>query len=85
MKVKEIREHDLLEASDPALPQDIMLTSSLSKVVRGADLVMLVSDPPEYCNLTHHDLGEASVYDGRGILDKSKFAGSRFASIGKPS
>ena len=44
--MKEIREHDLLEASDPAMPQDIMLTSSLSKVVRGADLVMLVSDPP---------------------------------------
>jgi hypothetical protein len=85
LKVKEIRVHDPLVTSDPALPQDVMLTSSFSKAVQEADLVILVSDHPEYRNLTQKELGGAPVYDGRGILDKSKFAGGRFAAIGKPS
>jgi UDP-N-acetyl-D-mannosaminuronate dehydrogenase len=85
LKVKEIRVHDPLVASDPVLAQDVILTSSLSKAVQGADLVILVSDHPEYRNLRQEDLGGAPVYDGRGILDQSRFAGGRFASIGKPS
>ncbi|HEU0047628.1 MAG TPA: UDP binding domain-containing protein, partial [Nitrososphaera sp.] len=85
LEVKEIRVHDPLVASDPSLPQDIMLTSSLLKAVQGADLVILVSDHPEYSNLTQQDVGGTPVYDGRGILDTSKFAEGRFASIGKPS
>jgi nucleotide sugar dehydrogenase len=85
LKVKEIRVHDPLVASDPGLPQDVMLTSSLSKAVQGADLVMLVSDHPEYRKLSRQDLGGAQVYDGRGVLDGSRFAGGRFAAIGKPS
>ena len=81
----EIRVHDPIVASDPSLPRDIMLTSSLLKAVQGADLVILVSDHPEYRNLTQQDLGGTPVYDGRGILDTSKFAEGGFASIGKPS
>jgi len=84
-KAKEIRVHDPLVASDPNLPQDVALTSSLSKVVQGADLVILVSDHPEYRKLTQKELGSAPVYDGRGVLDKSRFPGGRFAAIGKPS
>jgi UDP-N-acetyl-D-mannosaminuronate dehydrogenase len=85
LKVKEIRVHDPLVASDPALPQDVVLTSSLSKAVLGADLVILVSDHPEYRSLTQRDLGGAPTYDGRGVLDRSRFAGGRFAAIGRPS
>ena len=85
LKVKEIRVHDPLVASDPSLPTDIVLMSSVSNAVQGADLVILVSDHPEYRNLTQQDLGGVPVYDGRGILDKSRFAGGRFASIGRPS
>lgn len=85
LKVKEIRIHDPFVISDPSLPPDIVLMSSVSNAVQGVDLVILVSDHPEYRNLTEQDLGGAPVYDGRGMLDKSKFAGSRFASIGKPS
>ena len=85
LKVKEIRVHDPIVTSDPALPQDVMLTSSLLEAVGGADLVMLVSDHSEYSNLTDHDLGDAPVYDGRGVLDRSRFAGGKFAAIGKPS
>jgi len=82
--VKEIRVHDPLVPSDPNLSQDIILTSSISKATEGADLVILVADHPEYRNLAQEKLGDIPVYDGRGILDKSKFSG-RFASIGKPS
>jgi hypothetical protein len=85
LKVKKIRVHDPLVAFDPSLPQDIALTSSLSEAVDGANLVMLVSDHPEYRNLTQRDLGGVPVYDGRGVLDRSKFSGGRFAAIGKPS
>ena len=85
LKVKEIRVHDPLVTRDPNLPHDIILTSDLSKAVKNADLVMLISDHPEYLNITNEDLDNAPVYDGRGILDRSRFAASRFASIGIPS
>lgn len=84
-KVKEIRVHDPLVESDPNLPEDVTLTSSLPRATQGADLVILVSDHPEYRNLSQQDLDGASVYDGRGILDGSRFASGRFASIGRPS
>lgn len=85
LKVKEIRVHDPLVRRDPNLPQDVILTSDLSRVTKNADLVMLISDHPEYHNITSKDLNSVPVYDGRGILDRSGFADSRFASIGKPS
>jgi nucleotide sugar dehydrogenase len=85
LKVKSIRVHDPLVRRDPNLPPDIMLTSDLSAVAKNADLVMLISDHPEYHNITSNDLNSARVYDGRGILDRSQFAASRFASIGRPS
>jgi nucleotide sugar dehydrogenase len=85
LKVKEIRVHDPLVTRDPNLPSDILLTSELPRVTKGADLVMLISDHPEYKNIKDEMLNAAALYDGRGILDKSSFATRRFASIGKPS
>jgi nucleotide sugar dehydrogenase len=85
LKVKGIRVHDPLVMSDPNLPQDIMLTSNLSKAVKYADLVIVISDHPEYRNLTYEELDSTPVYDGRGVLDRSRFAAGRFASIGRPS
>jgi hypothetical protein len=84
--VREIRVHDPLVISDPSLPQDVMLGSDLARATKGANLIILVTDHPGYRKLDHQDLGDASVYDGRGILDASHFsmAGSRFAAIGRP-
>jgi nucleotide sugar dehydrogenase len=82
-EVKEIRVHDPRVKSDLNLPQDVALTSSLPQAVKGADLVILVSDHPEYRSLTHESVGGAPVYDGRGILDRSKFDSGKFASIGR--
>src|SRR5215212_2496898 len=86
LKVKEIRVHDPFITSDRNLPHDIMLTSNLAKAAKDADLVILVSDHAEYRKITSEDLnGAAAIYDGRGTLDRSRFAALRFASIGKPS
>jgi nucleotide sugar dehydrogenase len=85
LKVKEIRVHDPFITTDPNLPHDIMLTSNLSKAAKNAHLVILVSDHAEYRNITNEDLNGAAIYDGRGTLDRSRFAALRFASIGKPS
>ncbi len=85
--VKEIRVHDPLVRSDPALPAGVRFTPDLGQAVKGADLVILVADHAEYRGLDHKALGSAGVYDGRGILDPSRFPGAagRFASIGKPT
>jgi nucleotide sugar dehydrogenase len=84
LKVKEIRIHDPLVKSDPLLPDEgnIVLTSNLSDALRGTDLVMLITDHPEYGMLTSRETAGTPVYDGRGILDKSNFDYTKFAIIG---
>lgn len=84
--VKQILVHDPLVINDSSLPPGIVLTQSLSRAVNNSDLVILVADHPEYRNLDRQSFGSAAVYDGRGVLDPSKFSspGDRFASIGKP-
>src|SRR5215203_3771817 len=84
LKVKEIRIHDPLIIKDPSLTgkQNIILTSNLKEAIQGTDLIMLIADHPEYRTLTSEDLGGAPIYDGRGMLDRSKFDHSAFASIG---
>lgn len=83
--VKEIRVHDPLVRSDPNLSREIMLTRAIGDAARGADLVMLIADHHEYHDLNSQKLGGAAVYDGRGILDSSRFVGGRFAAIGRPT
>ena len=85
MKVKEIRVHDPLVINDPALSgkqNNIILTSNLNEAIQGTDLIMLIADHPEYRTLTPADLGGIPLYDGRGMLDRSKFKHLAFASIG---
>ena len=49
--------------------------------IGGADLVILSTDHPQYGKLSQRDLGDLPVYDGRGVLDRTKF--DRFAAIGR--
>ncbi len=79
--VQEIRVHDPMVKSDAALSKDVALTQDLAQAVKGADLVVLAADHAEYRRLSKKELGDVPVYDGRGILDGSRF--SRFASIGR--
>ncbi|WP_337863863.1 nucleotide sugar dehydrogenase [Nitrososphaera sp.] len=82
--VKQVRVHDpLVKAADPALPQGATLTSDIHEALDGAGLVILATDHPQYARLSQKELGagDVPVYDGRGVLDRSKF--SRIASIGR--
>jgi nucleotide sugar dehydrogenase len=85
LKVKEIRVHDPLVTNDPKLSHDIILTSDLARAINNVNLVILISDHPEYQNLTKEQVNGAPIYDGRGILDRARFAPNKFASIGRPS
>lgn len=78
--VREIIVHDPMVKSDSQL--DGVLTQDLRSALKDANLVILSTDHKEYRKLSQRDTGDAAVYDGRGILDSTKFAG-RFASIGR--
>ena len=82
--IRDIRVHDPLVRTDPSLPDGVKLTPNMEDATRGADLVILVADHPEYRNLRADMLAGAAVYDGRGVLDPSRFAQAMFASIGRP-
>lgn len=79
--VQEIRVHDPMVKNDNSLPADVVFTQDLDRAVKGADLVILATDHAQYRRLSQKELGDAPVYDGRGMLDGSRF--SRFASIGR--
>ena len=78
-----VRVHDPMVKSknDSELPEDVMFTQDLGKAVEGADLVILATDHPQYRKLSKNELGDLPVYDGRGVLDGTRFSG--FASIGR--
>jgi hypothetical protein len=80
--IREIRVHDPMVKSDAALTEDIILTQDLRVALNGVDLVILATDHKQYRKLSKRETGDAAVYDGRGILDGTKFPG-RFASIGQ--
>jgi nucleotide sugar dehydrogenase len=80
---KEIRIHDPLVKSDDKIDRDIKLTNEIKEAVKDADLVILVADHPEYKNLSSAAVWGAPVYDGRGMLDRTKFSFGGFASIGR--
>jgi nucleotide sugar dehydrogenase len=78
--VKGIAVHDPMVKTDAMLGD--MLSQDLRAVLQDANLVILATDHKEYQKLSQRDTGDAAVYDGRGILDGTKFPG-RFASIGR--
>jgi UDP-N-acetyl-D-mannosaminuronate dehydrogenase len=84
LKVREIRVHDPLVKSDYSLSdeENVILTSNLSDALKDTDLIMLVADHPEYRMLTYEDTKGSPIYDGRGLLDKSKFDYADLAIIG---
>ncbi len=61
----------------------ITLTQRLDQAITGADLIMLITDHPQYENLKPRDLHGVPFYDGRGLLDISRFVNyNSFSSIG---
>jgi nucleotide sugar dehydrogenase len=84
MQVKEIRVHDPMVKTDPALVQDqnVVLSSNLNGAIKGTDLIMIVADHSEYRTLTPKDIDGIPIYDGRSILDRAIFNHSTYATIG---
>ncbi len=76
--------HDPYVKSDKELPSSVTLTNKLGEALRNADLVMLATDHPEYAKISPKMVKpNAVVYDGRGVLDASKFPELLFAGIGR--
>lgn len=85
LRVGRIRVHDPLVKADARLEKEgIPVTQNLKQAIDGADLIMLVADHPEYRELSSKITGATPIYDGRGMLDRSKFRHGRIASIGRP-
>ena len=84
MGVKEIRVHDPLVKSDPSLleRQNVILSSNLTSALNCTDLIMIVADHAEYRALTPDRIGGVPIYDGRGILDRTIFTHTSYATIG---
>jgi UDP-N-acetyl-D-mannosaminuronate dehydrogenase len=70
--------------NDPELHKlhNIILSSNLTSALKGTDLIMIVADHAEYRSLTPDLTGGVPIYDGRGILDKTIFDHTTYASIG---
>ena len=84
LKARQIRVHDPLVKRDEQLKyyENVILTSDLAESLKGTDLILIVADHPEYSHLTPEQFLGVPVYDGRGLLDKSKFRSTGYAVIG---
>jgi nucleotide sugar dehydrogenase len=82
--VKNIQVHDPLVVNDLALSKypGVSLNCNLASSLKGADLIIIVADHTEYSDLSVEEIGDAVVYDGRGIIDNSNVFVPNFVSIG---
>ncbi len=84
-----IRVHDPLVRKNSNVPTSVTFTNKLEDAVKDVDLIIISTDHQQYQSLTKQKLSQYTskplvVYDGRGILDKSKFKDIFFAGIGRP-
>jgi nucleotide sugar dehydrogenase len=82
--IKNIRVHDPLVLEDPNLLKyvGVSFSNNLTESLRRADLIIIVADHSEYSHLKLDAIGNAIVYDGRGILDSFQLAEANLVSIG---
>jgi nucleotide sugar dehydrogenase len=76
--------HDPYVKNDGNLPHTVTFTNKLQEAVSGADLVIIATDHPEYAKINPKKLGaNTAIYDGRGILNRSRFNKTSFSGIGR--
>ena len=82
--VKNIQVHDPLVVSDSALAKypGVILIDNLAPSLKDADLIIIVADHTEYSSINVEKVGNAVVYDGRGIIGASNSFGSDLVSMG---
>lgn len=82
----EVSVHDPFILEDPDLPKNVLLSSDLKKVTRGADLIFVSSDHKMYANLRSASFSNAkkplAIFDGRNILNKEGLKGASLLTIG---
>jgi len=76
--------HDPYVKNDHNLPESVTLTNKLDEALSDADLIIVATDHPEYARINPKRLrANAAIYDGRGILDRSRFGNILFSGIGR--
>lgn len=80
--------HDPYVSKDDNIPSSVMLTSKLEHALKDADLVFIATDHPQYAKLNEKVIAKLSskdavIYDGRGVLDPTRFGRMRFSKIGR--
>ena len=82
--IKDIRVHDPMVVSDPTLHMypGVTLIGNLAASLKDADLIIIVTDHTEYSSLNCKEVGNAVLYDGRGIIDTSRPFGPNLITMG---
>ncbi len=83
-----VRVHDPFFSYDPLLPKEVKLSKDLDKVISGVDIIIIATDHDEYKEITEDYIIRKSkkkplIFDGRNILDRSKFEKLKILTIGK--
>ena len=83
-----VRVHDPFFSYDPLLPKEVRLSKDLDKVISGVDIIIIATDHDEYKEITEDYIIRKSkkkplIFDGRNILDRSKFEKLKILTIGK--
>ena len=78
--------HDPYILSDDELPSNVTLSNDLNKMTKDADLIFISTDHKIYSKLTEFSFKNAKkpviIFDGRNILDKTKFKKKKIKTIG---
>ena len=78
--------HDPYIILDDELPPNVMLSNDLSKVTKNADLIFISTDHKKYSKLSESSFKNSKqrviIFDGRNILDKTKFKHAKIKTIG---
>ena len=78
--------HDPYILHDEELPSTVKLTNNLQDVIKNADLIIVSTDHKKYAVLSESSFKNAKqpaiIFDGRNILNKSKFKTAKIQTIG---
>jgi len=78
--------HDPYILDDDELPSSVKLTNKLQDVIKNADLIVVSTDHKKYAILSESSFNLAKqpaiIFDGRNILNKSKFTNAKIKTIG---
>lgn len=82
----EVTVHDPYILEDKKLPKNVLLTNNLDLAILNSDLIFISTDHKVYSKFTSSSFNSAKkpllIYDGRNILNKTKFKNDTIKTIG---